>query len=170
MKKLLMIIPLVILLCFTFGCQQVEEVAEEPAVDVEADVAAIKAWYERYVAINNAGDFDSFGTSWTEDVVWLPPDAPVVIGKEAILDYARPFFELYSIHQEITVEEIKVSGRIAFARSSNSEKYSPKGEGGAIETKFKAIFIFQRKNDGTWISSHAIWNSNIPPTPQPKEE
>ena len=169
MKKFLTIIPLVILLCFTFGCQKQAEEAE-PVVDVEADVAAIKAWYERYVAINNAGDFDSFGTSWTEDVVWLPPDAPVVIGKEAILDYARPFFELYSIHQEITVEEIKVSGRIAFARSSNSEKYSPKGEGGAIETNFKAIFIFQRKNDGTWISSHAIWNSNIPPTPQPKEE
>ncbi len=37
MKKLLMIIPLVFLLCITFGCKQGEEVAEEPAVDVEAE-------------------------------------------------------------------------------------------------------------------------------------
>jgi hypothetical protein len=29
MKKLLMVIPLVFLLCFTFSCQKAEEVAEE---------------------------------------------------------------------------------------------------------------------------------------------
>jgi proline iminopeptidase len=38
MKKLFMVIPLVFLLCFTFSCRQGEEVAEEPVVDVEADV------------------------------------------------------------------------------------------------------------------------------------
>jgi hypothetical protein len=37
MKKLLMILPLVLVLCFTFSCQKAEEVAEEPAVDVEAE-------------------------------------------------------------------------------------------------------------------------------------
>jgi hypothetical protein len=31
MKKLLLILPLVFLLCFTFSCQKAEEVAEEPA-------------------------------------------------------------------------------------------------------------------------------------------
>jgi len=33
MKKLFIILPLVILFCFAFSCQQAEEVAEEPAVD-----------------------------------------------------------------------------------------------------------------------------------------
>ena len=49
MKKLLLVIPLVILLCFTFGCQQGEEVAEElvlekrlPIIDVH--VHAWSAW------------------------------------------------------------------------------------------------------------------------------
>jgi uncharacterized protein (TIGR02246 family) len=149
----------------------IDEKAELEAIkiqaEVEVDKEAINAWYERYVANNNAGDFDSFGTFWTEDIVWLPPDAPVVIGKEAILDYARPFFELYSIHQEITVEEITVSGKIAFVRHIATEKYSPKEEGESIESNGKGIFIFQRQNDGTWICTHAIWNSNNPP---PKEE
>ena len=40
MKKILMIIPLVILLCFTFGCQKGEEVAEEVTLD-EAKKAEI---------------------------------------------------------------------------------------------------------------------------------
>jgi len=33
MKKLFIVIPLVILLCFTFGCQQGKKTAEEPVVD-----------------------------------------------------------------------------------------------------------------------------------------
>ncbi|UCE42252.1 MAG: lipocalin-like domain-containing protein [Candidatus Aminicenantes bacterium] len=37
MKKLFMILPMVVLLCFAFGCQQGEEVAAEPAVDVKAE-------------------------------------------------------------------------------------------------------------------------------------
>ena len=50
MKKLLLILPLVILLCFTFSCQQGEEVAEEvEKVQIEtgyADVNKTRLYYE----------------------------------------------------------------------------------------------------------------------------
>ena len=56
MKKLLMVIPLVILLCFTFSCQQGEEVAEAvEEVQIEtgyADVNKTRLYYE----ISGAGD------------------------------------------------------------------------------------------------------------------
>ena len=42
MKKLLMVIPLGFLLCFIFGCQQGEQRAEEPVMDVQPDIQAIK--------------------------------------------------------------------------------------------------------------------------------
>jgi proline iminopeptidase len=42
MKKLLMILPLVFLLCITFSCQKAEEVAEEPVVDVETKDEGVK--------------------------------------------------------------------------------------------------------------------------------
>jgi len=56
MKKLFMILPLVLVLCFTFSCQKAEEVAEEPAVDVEADVEAIKNLRAQYMVSQDAGD------------------------------------------------------------------------------------------------------------------
>ena len=43
MKKLYMVLPLVFLLCFTFGCQQGEEVAEEPVVDLDAEKEGVLA-------------------------------------------------------------------------------------------------------------------------------
>ena len=48
MKRLITIIPLAILLCFTFSCQQGEEVAEVAALSDE-DVAAIKALHDAYI-------------------------------------------------------------------------------------------------------------------------
>jgi ketosteroid isomerase-like protein len=37
MKKLFMILPLLLVLCFAFACQQADRVAEEPAVDIAAE-------------------------------------------------------------------------------------------------------------------------------------
>ncbi len=50
MKKLLTVIPLVILLCFTFGCQQKgEEVSEEAVIDIEAEKAAVKTMLDEWI-------------------------------------------------------------------------------------------------------------------------
>ncbi len=68
MKKSLLqfiiIIPLALLLCFTFSCQQqVEEgITEEakPTVDIEADVEAIKSLQEfAFLGCNNSLNFCS---------------------------------------------------------------------------------------------------------------
>ena len=68
MKKSLLqfiiIIPLALLLCFTFSCQQqVEEgITEEakPTVDIEADVEAIKSLQEfAFLGSNNSLNFCS---------------------------------------------------------------------------------------------------------------
>lgn len=124
----------------------------------------IIGWFNECVAKSNEGDFDSYGAFWAEDAIWLPPGSPVIKGREALLDYARPFFEQYSIHLEVYVEEIKVVDGFAFARAHFSEKFTPKAEGDPIEDSTKAIYLFQREADGTWVSTHCVWNSNIPPS------
>ena len=53
MKKLLMIIPLVILLCFTFGCQDKEAMAELEKFKAQAEVeeqnkVLVKRMYEAF--------------------------------------------------------------------------------------------------------------------------
>ena len=85
MKKLLMIIPLVILLCFAFGCQQGEEVAEEVGVKAlsDEDVAAIKASTEAYMQAVRSEDSAALAALYTEDAVWMPPNQPMVRGREA---------------------------------------------------------------------------------------
>jgi len=71
MKKLLMIIPLVILLCFTYGCQQGEEIAEEPVVDAAEKEA------EPTIIIDNAISAD--GVSIAYEVVSRTFDFEVIV-------------------------------------------------------------------------------------------
>jgi len=46
-KKLLMILPLVLLFCFTFGCQKAEEVAEESSHMTDEERASVAASAEQ---------------------------------------------------------------------------------------------------------------------------
>ncbi len=163
MKKLLMILPLVLLLCFTFGCELRKERAEKPAVNVEADVDALRDWVNGNYAAADSGDLESYLGFWAEDVIWMPPNAPIMQGKSTIMEYVQPFFEQLTIHHEISIEEIKVAEDLAFTRLNSVEKYTPKtGEGEPVELNVKAIFLLQRMPDGTWLCTHSIWNSNDP--------
>ena len=162
MKKLLTIIPLVILLCFTFGCQQGEEVAEEPLVDIDADVEAIKDFFDTYTSTIAAGDLDGWVDHFAEDIVAMPPNEATMKGKEASRQWAQPGFDQFNMEEIITIEEIEVSGNWAFARVSYTLKSTPKAGGETFQANGKIIWIFKRQTDGTWKASHVIWNGNEP--------
>ena len=163
MKKRFMILPLVLVLCFTFSCQQGEEVAEEPVVDVEADIEAIRNWVNLSYAAADSGDFEGYISFWAEGVIWMPPNAPIIQGISAATEMLQPYFEQVTIHHKISIEEIKVADDFAFTRFNTEEKYTLKtGEGESVESNFKAIILLQRMADGTWLGTHCIWNSNDP--------
>jgi len=75
----------------------------------QADEAAIREWHKNIEASVNRGDFEAYGSFWTENMIWLPPNAPIIIGKESCLQMAREIFEHYAVEQKVTVEELKLS-------------------------------------------------------------
>ena len=167
MKKFLTIIPLVFLLCFTFSCQYGEEEAEQPAADVEADIEAIKALLAHNSSGINSGDLEGWINQFTEDAIFMPPNSAVLKGKEAVREFARPWYEHLDMEFDLTIDEIEVHGNWAFARWSYSGRYTPKAGGETIQDNGKEIWILKRQSDGSWKCSHIIWNSNDPlPTSQ----
>jgi ketosteroid isomerase-like protein len=145
------------------GCQQAEDVAGEPVVDVEVDIEAIKNWVNENYAAADSGNVEDYISFWAEDLIWMPPNAPIIQGISATKEILQPYFEQVTIRHEITIEEIKVADDYAFTRINSEEKYTPKsGEGESIEANFKAIILLQRMADGTWLGTHLIWNSNDP--------
>jgi len=157
MKKLLMIIPLVFLLCFTFSCQQGEEVAEEPMVDVEVDVAAIENLTNHRMKAFNEGNLEAFMTIIADDAVFMPPDVPALIGKDEIRNSTS--FDEISFDVTIFSDEIEISGEWAFQRVHWKGSWILKESGETTPFESKEMFIYRRQPDGSWKTSHAIWNN-----------
>ncbi len=155
MKKFLTIIPLVFLLCFTFGCQAYEE---KPTVDIEADVEAIKSLSDEIMKAYNEGDLEALTAIVAEDVVFMPPGEPTLIGKEAIRNWHD--FDKISFDVNITVEEVQVLGDWAFIRDIWIGTVTQNESGEKFESNYKSLIILRRQPDGTWKMFYSMFNSN----------
>ena len=167
-----MVLPLVFLLSFTFSCQeQVEEVAEEPAVDVEADVKALKALSDKFDALLNAGDSEGLvALNYANDAVRMPPDEPMVKGKAAILEWFKQEAEQYTLQIDNVPEEVQVDGDLAFMRGTFSGTATPNAEGEPFQVKGKWMAAYKRQVDGSWKVIADIFNRDNPLPVLPEKE
>jgi uncharacterized protein (TIGR02246 family) len=157
MKKLFMVLSLFLLLCFTFGCQKAEEAAEEPVVNVEADVEAIKAWFDQYISTVKAGDVDSLIALYAENTVILPSNGSIVEGRDAFRKWINELFVRYNAEENMAIQEIEVFGKHAFARGSYDYRNIHKENGDVWEGKGKFINLYKLHSDGIWKCTHNIW-------------
>ncbi len=163
MKKLFLIIPLVFLLCFTFGCQQAEEVAEEPGVKPlsDEDVAAIKAIGPAIDKAALAGDWNALVALFTENAWLMSPNAPINQGRSSLLEMIESLGLTIAEHK-IEFVEVDGYGDIAYARGTYAEKFSVQGVEEPIIDEGKILAILKKQLDGSWL--FAIWmtNSDLP--------
>ena len=72
MKRLLTMIPLVILLCFTFSCQQREEAAEGAKAELD-----LKPIADKLIEVFNSQDAAALAQLYTEDQVTICSGVPL---------------------------------------------------------------------------------------------
>ena len=158
MKKLLMIIPFVILLCFTFSCQQGEEV--KPTVDIEAEEQAIREIAQKAFEAERQKDINAVLSVYAENVVVQPPNMPQIEGVEALRNFYTEFLKiLVSIEGSPTKVTISEAGDMAWNYTRNRAVYeSPEGH---IEDEGKALSVWQKIN-GEWKVVAISYSSDKP--------
>jgi uncharacterized protein (TIGR02246 family) len=159
------IFSLILMLCFTFGCQQpVEEVAEEAVAGIAAlsdeDVAAIKASTEEYIQAWGSADSVTLAALYTEDGIMMPPNQSIVQGRDEIQasNEASPA----PLEVNLTIVEIDGRGDIAYVRGTYSFAMQPEGVPEPIQDTGKYIEIRRKQEDGSWLITIDIWNSDMP--------
>ncbi len=170
MKKLLMFIPLVLVLCFTFGCQQAEEVAEEPVVDVEADVEAIKKIKDDFGAAMSAGNVDKVVSLYADDAVRIRPNKPPLVGKEAIRSSFQEYQDKFTVQSEGVIVDLKVSGDLAFFRGFWNSIDTPKDGGEPFKENGSFVQVIQKQPDGSWKIICNIFSNESLVSPTQSEE
>lgn len=158
MKKLLMVIPLVFLLCFAFSCQRpTEEVAEapEPIVDIEAEKAAVKALIDDFFKGWETEDMELFSKIFAhdEDMVMFGTDAAEhFVGWEPMKESMQKQFDAADSVQ-VAAREISIkvhkSGEVAWISLLIDLKGESMGESFGIEgMRFSGVL---EKRNGNWL-------------------
>jgi len=148
MKKLLMILPMVFLLCSTFGCQQGEEVTEEPAVDIAAEEAAIRETDAAMVKSAEAKDVDGMTSFLAEDFV--SSGATNYGDKEGFHKFWTEQLSQEGAAVNWVTEKVVVadSGDLAYAMGTVENTRIVEGETRTNKATF--LVVWQKQPDGNW--------------------
>ena len=161
MKKLFMILPLVFLLCLTFNCQkQGEEVAEEPAVDVEAEKEAVAESLQNLVDAAVSGDMEKLKSLWHPQISWWNYTQEHPVGMDV---YPKEMEDLFKSDVEWVAcdaepVEIHVVDNVAILYINNKNTFKD-AEGNEFSTSgpWTAVLF---KQDGKWLFLSNSWTVN----------
>ena len=148
MKKLLMIIPLVILLCFTFSCQQGEEGITEEKAKVD-----LKKIADKIVKAYKSADAAAMSDLYAEDAIIITPGVELR-GKKALQkhiesmlrtfpDLKIEFLTVLPSGNHIVFEQV-VSGTNTGPISTPEGEIPPTGK----KVEFKAVWIGRISPEG----------------------
>jgi uncharacterized protein (TIGR02246 family) len=135
------------------------------AAPKNADEAAIRgqtiAWEKAY----NGGDAKGVAALYTEDALLLPPGAPAVRGRAAIMTFfTKDIADSKAGGVTFVINyptEVGVSGNTGW----ESGTYKATVKGAVVETgKFLSV---SQKKGGKWLYVRDTWNADAPPAPPP---
>ena len=134
----------------------------QPAVESgplsEEDINTLRSLSDTYVERTLAGDFAAVAAMFTENAVLLPPNESMVQGRAA----AQAYLEAYPTITEFqsTAVEVGGSGDTGFVRGTYSLRAN--ADGMEITDTGKWMIIVAKQEDGSWLTTSQIWNSDLP--------
>ncbi len=142
--------------------EEEQEPAAEEAATTEADVEAIRALLDDFVAAENAGDVERILALTTDDGWASPPGEPPIVGNEAWRSWWESTFGQVDIQGAVSDVEIQAFGDWGFVRGIWNVTATPKSGGEPQQNDYSFILVVRREN-GAWKEARAVWNTNAPP-------
>ncbi len=158
MKKLLLVIPLVILLCFAFGCQQGEEVVEEEkAVQEEPKEVMALAQERQAIAEANikfgevfsSGDAAALASLYTEDAWLISQTGDMFKGRERVEAFWAGAFQMGMKEVVLTTVDVMRMDDMVGEFGKADLTIKPEGQD-EIKDVGKYLVIWKKAADGTW--------------------
>ncbi|CAN5119452.1 hypothetical protein BH23BAC1_BH23BAC1_14370 [soil metagenome] len=126
----------------------------------EKDIEAITKMSEaRATAFNNknAGEIANY---FTEDGILMAPGQAATSGRKSVEEYYQKIFDQYEPKLTSHYEEVEVAGDLAYGRGIATVELKSRNGGETETSTAKYLNILKRQADGSWKTTHDIWNNN----------
>ena len=148
--------------------------APSPAAqhNLEEDQKAIADLQRRDIDANIAVDTEKLLALRTDDVVYLVPGRPPLVGKDAVRKYLEEIRQQLAnwdmLAYEESWQEVQVVGDFAFEWGTVNIRARQEGEKRESAAVRNVMQVIRRQPDGDWKISRAVWNIQSPqPAPPP---
>jgi uncharacterized protein (TIGR02246 family) len=102
------------------------------------------------------GDVPRLLSLLTHDAILKMPSSPALVGKEAVEHALRAFHAECSEAVEHHVDEVEVSGDMAFVRVTEKVIIRSKSGDGELRTEGMHLAILRRQPSGVWLVARDI--------------
>lgn len=131
------------------------------SAETPQEKAAHKA-HDVYLAAINSNDLDTFLDAVTDDIVFIAPNSPVMVGKAEVGPWVGGYFEAFATKWEKTSVEFVVSDDWAFERYTYIAVDTPRRGGEAYTDTGNGINIYRLGDDGVWRVARDAWATDQP--------
>jgi uncharacterized protein (TIGR02246 family) len=123
-----------------------------------APIQAVRAVAEGIVDADNARDLDRVRSSYAPDALLLPPNEAPVRGWDAIRPRYEALFSAFTPAIEGHIDDVCVSGALAYVRGRNGGRFVPRDQGTARTLNDTYLMLLHRDARGRWQISHLMWH------------
>ena len=134
--------------------------AKGPAAFTDADGTAIRATVDSFTNAMKAGDYATAASYYTEDAVFMPPNAPAVEGRAGIQKNFESLGRVSAFSQSVV--DLEGLGDLAYARLNFDLTLTPPNFTTPMNDKGKVLIVMRKQADGKWRTAEGMFNSNLP--------
>ena len=127
-----------------------------------ADTDTIRKRSQQLPAAFNAKQLDAIVELYAENSVFMPPNAPLLRGREPLREFYQ---DLTARTSNLRLETDDVAGHGPLAYETGT--YWLNHEDGAVRDRGKYVFVWRKMGD-TWRTEKTIWSSDLPSVPSEK--
>ncbi len=118
---------------------------------MDGDQQAIREVLALWHRATAAGDVNTVLKLMAEDVVFLVPGHPPMRGRGAFEQGLRALLAQHQIESTGEIQEVEVSGDLAYAWSMLTVRIVPLAGGNATIRTGNALSILRKQGDGSWV-------------------
>lgn len=124
------------------------------------EVETIKAISAARAKAFNEGDAEGIAKYFAEKCYLMAPGSVAKTNPRDVRAYYQSIFDQYHTSLESGYEDVKVDGSLAYGRGFARVKLKHKVTGEESGSTSKYLNILEKQPDGTWVTTHDIWNGN----------
>ena len=155
MRKSILIAASVSVLAFLAGCGG----STVPQFGV-AEAKVIRQRTADFATTFNTKEVDKLVGFYASEIVFMPPNAPKLRGKDAVANFFKDMFSQGATELKLESTDVGGHGPLAYESGTYSMNRRPTA-GAHTRDRGKYMFIWRNSN-GQWLMEYTIWSSDLP--------